>query len=174
MNEYEGAWITTFSGKKFHYLNPQPEEINIKDIAHHLSLICRFTGATREFYSVAEHSIRVAEHVPPSLRLSALLHDASEAYLNDISRPVKHSCMLKATEEGISKAVASKFGTVNDNLIVKYYDSVLLATEARDLMPNTNGWAGLPEPLDEIISPWTADDAEKSFLTYFVIYGGIE
>lgn len=170
MNEYDGHWMTTYTGKKFHYKNPTPDEICIEDIAHHLSLICRYTGAVRVFYSVAEHSIKAAEIVPEHLRLSALLHDAAEAYINDISRPVKYSHRLDETERSISKVINSKFGITPDVPEIKEVDSVLLATEARDLMANTDGWAELPEPLVDKIRPISSRLAEITFLYRFRRY----
>lgn len=167
MNEYDGHWMTTYTGKKFHYRNPFLSEICIEDIAHHLSLICRFTGACREFYSVAEHSIRVAEIVPSHLKLSALLHDAAEAYLNDISRPVKYSHKLDETERGITRMINAKFGIATNVPEIKYADAKLLATEARDIMPNTDGWAELPDPLRKRIKPLSWQEAEVKFNNYY-------
>ncbi len=167
MSEYDENWMTTYTGKKFHYLNPQPDEIDIRDIAHHLSLICRFTGASRIFYSVAEHSVRVAGLLPKELQLAGLLHDAAEAYINDISRPVKYAHKLEETEKGITLAINKKFGLETHIALIKEMDSKMLATEARDLLSNTDGWAKLPEPLSEIIIPWTSDLAERSFLSTF-------
>jgi len=85
MNEYDGHWVNTYTGKHFHYLDPQPEEIDIIDIAHSLSLTCRYGGHCKQFYSVGDHSIRVAEIVPDELKLRALLHDAAEAYLTGLT-----------------------------------------------------------------------------------------
>jgi hypothetical protein len=84
--------IYTYTGRTIRPLEPDPDDICIDDIAHALSQQCRFTGHTRRFSSVAEHSVRVArmvEDIDPELALEALLHDASEAYLSDIARPVK-------------------------------------------------------------------------------------
>jgi len=164
MTEYDEAWMTTFTGRKFHYLNPQPDEINIVDIAHHLSLLCRFTGAVSVFYSVAEHSIRVSELVPQGLKLSALLHDAAEAYINDISRPVKYTHKLDVTEKIVMDAISRKFGITPNVPVIKAADNVLMATEARDLMANTDSWAPLPTPLPLKIVPMTSREAETMFL----------
>src|SRR6266403_91014 len=79
----------TITGIKFHPFNPHPVEICLEDIARGLSKICRFTGQIDPFYSVAEHSVEVMHLVPQELKLAALLHDASEAYLSDLSRPFK-------------------------------------------------------------------------------------
>src|SRR5690349_8864599 len=82
-------WITTFTGKKFHLFDPQLDEICIEDIAHALSLICRFGGHLPEHYSVAQHSILVSQLVPQDLTLEGLLHDAEETYIGDMVRPLK-------------------------------------------------------------------------------------
>jgi len=176
MNEYGGHWIETFKGRKFHFLNPQPNEIDIEDIAHALSLTCRFNGACRVFYSVAEHSIRVAGIVPDKYKLLALLHDASEAYIPDLPRPEKAGMPeFKAMENVILQAIWHKFGI--DNLltsdgVVKEADNILLATEARDLMPNTDDWAELPFPLSDKIVPFCSDLKwiEQEFLQRFNEY----
>ena len=174
IDEYEGAWMTTYTGKRFHFLEPTPDEVDIRDIAHHLSLLCRFTGACRCFYSVAEHSILVAELVPWELKLSALLHDATEAYINDISRPVKYSHKLDDTETIIMSVIVDKFGINPTAPEIKEADNILIATEARDLMPNMDCWAPLPPPLPTKIVPVTSRMAELTFLYRFQLYGGKE
>ena len=170
MDEYEGGWMTTYTGKKFHFLNPQQEEIDVRDIAHHLSLLCRFTGACKTFYSVADHSIRVAKILPKELKLAGLLHDAAEAYINDISRPVKHSHKLEETEKKLEEAIGKRFEIDIYNPEIKQADDILVATEARDLMPNMDDWASLPEPLEEKIVPINSALAELAFLEHFNRY----
>lgn len=151
-DEYGDNWVTTFTGKKFHYLKPTPDEVDIRDIAHALSLKVRFSGHCLRFYSVGEHSLRVAEILPEELQLGGLLHDAAEAYIPDIPRPIKVHFGLGKAEEVIFKVISEKFGLVKSPLI-KVADNILLATEARDLMPNMEGWAKLPEPLRGRIIP---------------------
>lgn len=85
------SWITTFTGKRFYQTSPHRDSVCIEDIAHALSMLCRFTGHCREFYSVAEHSIRVAYELQSQQRIHGLLHDAHEAYLGDTSGPLKKS-----------------------------------------------------------------------------------
>jgi len=172
MDEYEGGWITTYTGNRFCFTDPKPEQVHIEDIAHHLSLICRFTGAVKSFYSVADHSIRVAGIVPDELKLSALLHDAAEAYTGDISRPVKYSHKLETTEKAVMEVIARKYNIDPYNPIVREADNKLLATEARDLMPNMTGWAKLPEPLSMTIEPASSHVAEIYFMFLFRKLGG--
>lgn len=170
MSEYDEAWITTYTGIKFHYKSPTVDEVNILDIAHHLSLLCRFTGASNVFYSVAEHSFRVAEQLPEGKRLAGLLHDAPEAYLGDISRPVKYSHKLDETERKISKVIEERFNVRIEHPDIKHIDSVLLATEARDLGLSMVDWDKLPTPLPVKISPLNPRFAESVFLNLFWYY----
>jgi hypothetical protein len=88
----DGDWISTYTGQ-FHPFAPQADEVRIVDIAHSLSMLCRFNGHCRRFYSVAEHSYWVADRLlhefGSDVALVGLLHDAAEAYLGDIVRPLK-------------------------------------------------------------------------------------
>ena len=153
------GWIQTSTGKQFFPLAPRVEDIDIEDIAHHLSHINRFTGATKRPYSVAQHSVLVSGIVPLADMLWGLLHDASEAYLNDISRPVKHGAALdgyRLAEDQLQRLICERFGLSQEMPpSVKHADLRMFATEARDLMP------GLPagccdERRDrELCYPWT-------------------
>ncbi len=102
-------YIETFTGRHFYFLDPTDDMIDIEDIAHALSMQCRFTGHTSDFYSVAEHCVHVSYLAKDQLQ--GLLHDASEAYLTDVASPVKPYLQnYKAMEETIMSAVATKFG----------------------------------------------------------------
>lgn len=103
--------ITTFTGKTVNVFEPDMNVIDIKDIAHALSNLCRFGGHTRQFYSVAEHSVRVARELNSrSLQLTALLHDAAEAYLVDMPRPVKkYIAGYEMMENRVMEAIARRF-----------------------------------------------------------------
>jgi len=103
--------------------NLKPEDIDIKDIAHHLSRICRWNGGVNGFYSVAEHSIKVAKAVAPEYQLWGLLHDAVETYIGDITRPVKsrlwvreyhtyagESDPISFREKEMLKVIGNKYG----------------------------------------------------------------
>ena len=168
MSEYEENFITTYTGRQFHYLEPVVDEIDIVDIAHSLSLKCRFAGHCRVFYSVAEHSIRVAKILPDELKLSGLLHDAAEAYLPDIARPQKIKFGIKILEDKIMEVIYTKYGTISSPNI-KEADDILLATEARDLMKNTDGWRKIPKPLPDTIHPLDWEAAKLRFLTAYYL-----
>ena len=131
-----GHWIQTYSGKKFDFLYPDLSSICIEDIAHALSNICRYTGHVGEFYSVAQHSVIASHIVPKEDALTALLHDATEAYLTDISKPLKQLLPeYVKIEDSIWLRIAEKFNlpaTLPKS--VKDADMILLATEKRDLL----------------------------------------
>lgn len=152
----EENFIRTFTGLKFWPLNPIAKDICIEDIAHALSLVCRFTGHTYCFYSVADHSLRVSRLVdqivmaqPGSLtvRIEAareaalwgLMHDASEAYLCDVPSPIKRApgigMLYKGYERNLMEAIALRFDlSPYEPSVVKDADRILLNTEMRDLM----------------------------------------
>lgn len=167
-----GDWFLTFTGRKFYPMDPQPADICIRDIAHHLSLLCRFNGAVREFYSVAQHSCLVACHLPLPLRLIGLMHDATEAYVGDMVRPLKRSMPhYRTAEEFVWVAIQSKFGFgVTDNVmaLVKRADNMALMTERRDLLiQSSHPWSNPEKPWPEIIQPWSPALAEQRFLRLF-------
>ncbi len=106
-----GSWMQTFTGRQFFPLDPRAEEIDPVDIAHALSLICRYGGHTRRFYSVAEHCWLMSYAVAPEHALWALLHDATEAYVGDMVRPLKHHLPeYQAAEARVWAAIALRFG----------------------------------------------------------------
>ena len=166
-------WITTFSGKQFFPTSPRQEDIDIIDIAHHLSLINRFTGATLEPYSVAEHSVRLSYLVKPENALWGLLHDASEAYLSDMSRPVKHETEIGKVyceiEARVMEAICQKFGLAStEPEEIKLADNIMVMTEKRDLLKNNLNhpdWGIDAEPLrNHYIHPVTWRNAKSWFL----------
>lgn len=148
-------YIETFTGRRFWLPDFDADEICIEDIAHHLAMICRFGGAARRHYSVAEHSLLVlylveARPQPAAVRLGALLHDCGEAYVGDICRPLAFLARdLKLIERAIRAAAFARFGAVADQ-VIKDADDVMLASEAAALMA-TGGqaWGGLRLPPDQ-------------------------
>lgn len=102
--------ITTWSGKWFDILKPEDYEYDIEEIAHALSNLCRYTGHSNTFYSVAEHSVLVSRLVPDNLALTGLLHDAGEAYLGDVASPLKALLPeYKKIEDRVEAAIAAHF-----------------------------------------------------------------
>lgn len=182
--------METYTGKLFHFTDPSLDMIDIVDIAHHLSMLCRFTGACHKFYSVAEHSVRVSRIVPRELKLEALLHDAHEAYTGDINTPLKSMLSMPVIggiglTVAIDRLISEKYGIEHSQLsfaLVHEADRILLATEVRDLMaPTVKGaWdsaltdqLGFPyKPLADTIEPLTAKQAEIAFIMEFSLFGG--
>jgi len=161
------SWIQTYTGRKFLPLEARVEDVDIRDIAHSLALLARFNGHCLRFYSVADHSVRVAAALAPEHAPWGLLHDAAEAYLSDLPRPVKQeSLWFREVEDRLLQVVAQAFSLpwpVPDP--VWRADDVLLATEARDLMaPAPEDWGLAAEPLPERIEPLGPEDAERAFL----------
>ena len=185
----EHNFIRTYTGRKFWPLDPRADEIFIEDVAHHLSLECRFTGATYCHYSVAEHSLHVSKlaermalnatkkRTPEILTwvremaLWGLLHDASEAYLKDFPRPIKHAPGLgelyRKIEAMIMGEVVARFDLIpQEPAIVKQADLILCATEKRDLMTNSTRRRG-EKAMPETIYPMDEQKAEVEFLRRF-------
>ena len=165
-----GDWMQTATGRVFWPVDPRPEEVCIEDIAHALSLICRFGGHVRAFYSVAQHSVLVARAAPPEHRLRALLHDASEAYVVDVPRPLKPSLAgYKDIERRVTAAICARFGLPCETPPeVKRLDTAILADEAAQLMAAPPRPWSLPEPpLAITIDPWSPEQARSAFLRAF-------
>lgn len=131
MRTLKERYLSTSTGKKFFPYDPHPDQIDIRDIAHGLSQLCRFAGQAPYFYSVAEHSILVASALPDRLKLHGLLHDASEAYLADLPRPLKVGLSdYKQVEESVEEVIANKFELMFPNPSqVKAADRELLRAE---------------------------------------------
>jgi uncharacterized protein len=169
----DGDWMQTFTGLQFWPTDPRVEEVEITDIAHALSLQCRFAGHCTRFYSVAQHSVIASMIVPECDRLWALLHDAAEAYLVDLPRLVKRYSgmgdLYRTIEERLKIVICARFGLdSSEPASVRAADDILLMTEKRDLMPNSPAkWRETAEPLKVHICPWTPSHAERMFLKRF-------
>lgn len=171
------TWIQTYTGKAFDLINPQPDMIDIVDIAHALAHQCRFMGHTREFYSVAQHSILVSQQVPPEHALEGLLHDAAEAYCVDLAAPIKRLPDLEGYcryEKLVRGVAAIKFGLAPElprEVVVA--DMRMLMTEAKLLHKTPQDWGVPAEPYPDLeINPLPPDVAEAMFLASFRELGG--
>ena len=169
----KGDWQQVYGMRKFWPLDPRPAEVHHEVVAHALALQCRFGGHVNAFYSVAEHSVRVSLACDPKDALWGLLHDASEAFLCDLVRPVKVQPEYepyRRHEAAIMKAVCIRYALVFARPeSVSRADEVLLATEARDLISPEclTAWRFTVPPLPERIDPWTWQEAETRFLARF-------
>jgi hypothetical protein len=167
-----GDWMQTFTGKAFYPLDPRPSEVDPVDIAHALSMICRFGGHSTRFYSVAEHSVLVSYAVSPAAALWGLMHDAAEAYVGDMVRPLKRSMpAYQVTELRVIRAIADRFRlNWKCPAEVKTADTRLLVDE-RDALMNASilPWGSLEgiEPLGVEIVGWSPEEAKAQFLTRF-------
>jgi len=166
------AWIQTYSGKKFHPLHPSTRDIDVLDIAHALSNQCRFGGHTRQFYSVAQHSVLVSQLCDPCDALWGLLHDAAEAYLVDMPRPIKYTPQLdvyRGYEMQLQAAICFAFGLqIQQPESVKRADYQLLCTEADQLLgPLHPDWEARDQALAINIAPYPPDIAREAFLDRF-------
>lgn len=176
MNEYAGNWLSTLYTPQFHFLNPTPIEVNFKDIAHSLALVCRFGGHCHTFYSVAEHSYLVSlllgadEGADAVTMLAGLLHDAEEAYLPDIPSPIKvHMPEAQRIYEKLRSVIYWKFGIDGSNVdwvAIKSMDKRICISEAKQLGLWNKNWY-TPQVEGELprIPPlgWTPHKAELLF-----------
>lgn len=171
-----GDWMQTYSGKQFWPLDPDPDAIDIVDIAHALSNACRYAGHVRRFYSVAEHSVLMAMMVSSANRKWALLHDASEAYLVDVPRPVKPFLPgYYEVEAKVMAAVCARFDLpLSMPEEVKDIDNRILVDEREQLMAPSNADWNLRGPAVGVICEgWSPVEAEHAFLAMFdSLFGG--
>lgn len=167
------SFIRTFTGQHIDYLNVKAEQINIEDIAVSLSNICRFAGHLPEFYSVAQHSVLCSQIVPAEFALEALLHDATEAYCQDIPAPLKRLLPDYREIEGkLDIVIRGKFNLpAGMSVPVKYADLIMLATERRDLeIDDGSIWPileGISPSEEIIINPMKPGQAYGMFLKRF-------
>ncbi len=170
--EAEGrSWepfVITYTGKKFSFDHITQDSIDIRDIAHALSHLCRFTGHTNMFYSVAQHSLLVSEKMPggPADKLVGLLHDAAEAYINDLASPLKKwmeegSCcgsVYHHLQDSITAIVYNKYGVTDIPSDVRLYDQAACVFEMEGFLGLSQeelvGYS-FPVHLRELWRPWT-------------------
>ncbi len=171
----ESQAIRTYTGKLFWPADPLPEDLDIKDIAHALSNLCRYTGHVDDFYSVAQHCVLASLAVEKEHALCALLHDASEAYLNDIARPVKQLPQMQGyrdMEAKLEEVIAGRFGIPFPYPEeVHQADRKMYITERRDLFTGYKS-ASPTDFVDTLpygfkIFPWNPGQAERAYLRQF-------
>lgn len=171
-------WIQTFTGKKFYPLEPNINDICVEDIAHSLSMQCRFVGHSKQFYSVAQHSVAMVNGWFPGpenkdLAKYALLHDASEAYLSDLPRPLKHLPQFqfyRDAEKHLSELIYIRFGlNPIEPEAIKKADWEILCEEAMSpklMSPLHPDWLARCEPVMSF-TPCLPDRIEKIYLEKF-------
>ena len=173
-----GDWMQTTTGIKFWPFDPHPDDVCMIDITRALSNICRFGGHAHEFYSVAQHSVLVSRIVPREHALIGLMHDAAEAYIGDMIRPIKTWCGMDSYREleaivwkAMSQALSIRYTHPSQfPECVKRADMVALATEARDIMGGqiAGKWNLDADPLPERIVPLMPNEAEILFRDRFL------
>jgi hypothetical protein len=170
--EGEGNWkgkpfILTYTGKVFPFGCMTPDMIDIRDIAHALSQLCRYTGHTTMFYSVAQHSLLVSEKMPggPAQKLAGLLHDGAEAYTNDLASPLKkwmdqQSCcgsVYGSLQDSITAMIYNKYGVTTIPPDVRLYDMAAGVFEAQGFLGLTGEELekySFPTQVQGLWQPW--------------------
>lgn len=165
-------WLQTWTGRAFYPLTPRTADIDVRDIAHALSLLCRYGGHTRRHLSVAEHCVLMSWAVAPENALWALLHDATEAYLGDVVGPVKvYLPQYRIMESRLMEVICRRFDLpVDEPRQVREADTRIRLDERAALMALAPmPWPGVDglEPLGVTVVGWSAEAAETAFLARF-------
>src|ERR1700676_520726 len=176
-NDAKKAYIVTFTGKQFFLLEPRLEDIDIVDIAHSLALQCRWTGHVKYHYSIAQHSYYCSFIGPEKEAFDRLMHDAPEAYIGDLNRPLKDYTeaggAYRRREAIIQRAIAERFGySVIEPVSVKLADNSMLYAEKGQLLnvefEEAENWERYDEQQGTIIiDSWTPGEAKAMFLKRF-------
>jgi len=170
-------WDQTYTGRRIDPLNPKPADIDIEDIAHALAMMCRYGGNVSRFYSVAEHSILVSQHVAPQYAREALLHDACEAGAVDMPRWLKRLPAIRAIVVGLelrrTNAIYERFGiesTRESRAAVKSIDKRIVVDEINELKTYpemyTDRYRGV-QPVGADIIGYSPEHAKVMFLLRF-------
>lgn len=164
----KGPTILLYSGNYFSYEHPHQSVWTIEDVAHGLAMTCRFGGQARRYYSVAEHSVYVSQLVPTELAWDALLHDAAEAFICDMPKPLKEMLPdYKVVEKRVEAAIADRYGLIDPMPSeIKMADIQMLRAEQVQIMRNNDNWHwtfDVPEP-DVQIACLAPDQAKALFL----------
>ncbi|NPV76195.1 MAG: hypothetical protein HPY59_07440 [Anaerolineae bacterium] len=164
--------VLIHSGNNFDFVDLDRNIFTIEDIAHGLSNVCRFGGQCNRFYSVAQHSVMVSYLVPAELSMAALLHDAAEAFMGDITSPLKSLLPdYRTLEKKVESMILARFGIVEPlDMRIKLADRIALATEERDLMPrHADSWELLRGvlPIQGRIRPVSSRKAYRQFMSRY-------
>lgn len=165
-----GPTIRLLSGHYFDLQDPASARFTVNDVAHALAHLCRFTGHTRQFYSVAEHSVLASRIAPPEVALDVLLHDAAEAFIGDVSKPLKALLPdYREVAERVERAVCDRFGLAWPMpAAVKWVDLAMLQAERQWVLGCRDAWPGLegvePGPPPEF---WPPHTARRQFLARY-------
>lgn len=183
-----GDWMQTFTGIAFTPMDPLVEDISVIDIGHALSHICRYGGHVNSFYSVAEHSVLLSDWFlqnaasPDHVELAkwALIHDAAEAYLGDIVRPIKKNIpVFKMIEDHLLTIISGIFGLPTPFIPPQVLDAdtrILLDERAVLLSEPPQAWVieGM-QPLDVEINAWEPIQArDEWFQRCYQLFGTLE
>lgn len=188
VDEKRGPWIHAYSGRPIHPLDLKVEDIYIKDIARALSMQCRYMGHANRFYSVAEHCCFVSDLClawgDKRVALAGLMHDAAEAYIGDIVRPIKRIPaiykIIKPIEDDIARRIAERFDLIwPEHRMVEFWDNFVIGTEKAELKnelatgfeyytqswyPGGKIWPAIPW---KWVLGWAPETAEHEFLIRF-------
>lgn len=171
-----GGWINTYTGRKVYPLDLRVEDIDVRDIAHALALECRYANHTGVHYSVAQHSVQLSYWVPSEFALDALFHDAEEAYLGDVPRPLKVLPQFAFWRECGRRAagvIQKRFGLGPEPEIVKNLDHAMCGVEAPRFMNTHPDWVFQEAPTNwYIANAWTWEEAEQQFLARYTALTG--
>lgn len=166
--------IKVRSGRYLDLIDPQPSQFQFSDIAGGLAKLCRFSGQTERFYTVAEHCCNCAivsrrRGDNPNVTLAVLMHDAAEAFIGDVTRPLKEMLSdYRVIEQKLERVIAEKFsidfGAAADR--IHEIDRDVLMAERRQLFPPDNElWCGESEANQVFIKcrGWLPIEAELQF-----------
>lgn len=157
-NLYTPNCIRTFTGQYVNVFDINPDLLIVEDIAHALSRQCRFGGNTYRFYSVAQHCLWVADHCSASSKIEGLLHDASEAYLVDVPKPIKDNLPdYLSIENNLMLAIAKKF-----------HFEYPLSTEVKSLDKIALEYEWENAVLRDEVTPYEPDQAKRLFIKFYL------
>ena len=175
------AWIETFSGVRFDILDPKPEMVRIWDIAHASSQVNRFAGHCKFPYPVSQHSRLGSYIIEPEFALDFLMHDASESFIGDVTRPLKHFSIVgdeyRKVEAKVQGVICDVFGLSRvEPPQVKVVDNAMLYAEKEQLMFGVeweHKWAETEKPADVKIVETSFQDNKRLFLDrFYQLYKG--